>query len=444
MKLLILQFVDPKEKNPQPQFHPDLGSLISQMHADRMSPRAIALAGYQPHCLHQQIIQHRPRAVVAELRHPTMSFARRTFATIGEQYKIPLAVLGPQVTVDPSEACSQPGVRAAIIGEYDRSATALLRAIRDGRDPAGLPGVWIRDEDGLARGALQGPVSDLNVLPLPDRRVLGDLPRIARTGRATFAASRGCSQDCGFCRVPFCRRLYEGLGPFVRRRSPADLAREICLIRRACPSLTEAVLVDHAFASDAGWLDAFADAREAEGSSLADVTLSAYVPLADAGGGQADRLRRAGVRRVRTDIGSGSRFIRQDVFSLALSDRQIVDALTKLSQAGIQPLVRVFLGAPYETEITLVETLELLRRAKAKEVDARVYWPRAGTRSTQACRDNGWLPVRSEEDYWQGRSGLDMPVMPAGTIERVAGRFASFVRSRRGVARLRRLLARCR
>jgi len=66
--------------------------------------------------------------------------------------------------------------------------------------------------------------------------------------------------------------------------------------------------------------------------------------------------------------------------------------------------------------------VKLDRRLKPDRHEVRVFHPLPGTRALDICREAGWLSNRGEENYTLQRSILDMPNMPAATIERVARR----------------------
>jgi radical SAM superfamily enzyme YgiQ (UPF0313 family) len=160
-------------------------------------------------------------------------------------------------------------------------------------------------------------------------------------------------------------------------------------------------------------------------------------------GEAAGLLAAAGCRRVHTHIGSGSRFIRDEIFSMNLTDGQVIEAGRALHDAGLHVAAEVFVGAPYESDITVEETLALCREAGIDEVHPRVFYPTPGTRAAELCSENGWISGRGEEAYWDEQSVLDMPSMPAAQIEAVARKFPSLLK-RPGASALRKLLGKVR
>ena len=95
---------------------------------------------------------------------------------------------------------------------------------RDWRDVDGL--VW-RDGDGLVETPARALLADLDELPHPHRIV--ETRRILGRACAQLIASRGCARTCSFCSIHmFYRRAP---GKVVRTRRPAEVAREMRLLR---------------------------------------------------------------------------------------------------------------------------------------------------------------------------------------------------------------------
>jgi hypothetical protein len=76
----------------------------------------------------------------------------------------------------------------------------------------------------------------------------------------------------------------------------------------------------------------------------------------------------------------------------------------------------VYLGAPYESEVSLEETRDLLRRLRPDTVDIRPYFPFPGTAAADLARENGWAHPRGEEQFHADRNGIDMPACRAEVV----------------------------
>jgi len=114
---------------------------------------------------------------------------------------------GAHPSGDP-ETCLRTGVADyVIVGEGEMPLAGLLDAVREGRDPAGIQGLWyMRDGEVVAGGSAQIP--DVDELPRPAYDLLNlkqyfrlDSPwHFPKSGRAVqFITERGCPYQCSYC-----------------------------------------------------------------------------------------------------------------------------------------------------------------------------------------------------------------------------------------------------
>jgi radical SAM superfamily enzyme YgiQ (UPF0313 family) len=437
VQVLILQFVDPRQGEPRPAFSHALGVLTALLKADGFGVALVPLAGHQPQRLHDAVIAYRPRYVLAELSPYCLAAARRTIGQVAQQFALPVATFGPFATVRPARAASMPGVGATAIGEYEHALLELLRAARDQRDPAGIAGLWVNAAEGLARGALRDLWEDLDALPFPDREVFDCARTAAETHQASFKVARGCPLWCGYCVNDWYMDLYEGKGPFVRRRSVGNVLDEIAQVRGHYAGVREIRFYDHAFAADPDWLAAFAEAYR----HRCRLPFRCHVRLQHVTPHAARLLADSRCAAVHTTIPSGSTFIREEIHTMPISAERIVQAVAELKAAGLRVVADVLVGNPYESPITIEDTLELLRRAAPDELHPRVYYPTPGTRAADVCAENAWITGRSEEDYWHQRTVLDMPSCPPDHINETARKLHALLK-RHGRTGLREMLNR--
>ncbi len=419
MRLSILQFIDPGLLNPLPEFSHSLGVAAALLKADGFDVSLITQSAYDAERLRQAIIQQRPQYILADLSPCNVTPARRAIADISSQFSLPVAVVGTFATCRASRAISMPGVTALLPGEFEEAALEFFRAVRDHQDPTGLEGVWINSDTGVVKGLSRPLVADLDSLPAPDRELFDYARIVAATGEAAFKTSRGCSMWCGCCINDWYMDLYDGQEPYLRRRSVERVLNEIAAVTGAYPGVASLRFYDHAFAMDADWLSRFATAYKARFT----LPYRCHVRLDKVTPEIAQRLASSGCRWVSTRLGSGSRFIREEVQSLHGTDAQIIEACRVLRRAGLSIEAEVTVGNPYETPIAAEDTLRLLAAADVHKVIPRVFYPVPGTRAAEMCEENGWISGRGEENYWTNRSVLNMPSMPADQIDQLFIKF---------------------
>ncbi len=435
MQLLILQIVDPTQAVAQLEFSQGIGVMSAMLKADGFDCRLAALNGYQPALIKETLVKHRPAYVLVELSPYTIAAGRRTIADIETQFSLPVAVFGKFATCLPSRAISMPGTEALLLGEYEHSAVELMKAFRDGVETAGIPGTWVKTHSGLIKGPLRLPPQNLDELPFADRELFDYGEIVARTREASFKVARGCPQWCAYCVNDWYMDLYAGIGTFIRRRSVDNVLDEIAAVLGSYAGAKSISFYDHCFAMDQQWLEEFA----AKYPQRFNLPYRCHVRLNRVTPETARLLSKSGCRWAHTMIGSGSTFICDEILSMNTSKAQAIEACRLLADAKLTVAAEVFVGNPYESEITLEETIKLLNEASVHEVHPRVFYPTPGTRAAELCSENGWISGRGEESYWTQESILDMQSMPAAKINAIARKLPSMVK-RGGGKSLRSLL----
>jgi radical SAM superfamily enzyme YgiQ (UPF0313 family) len=441
MRLLMLQFVDPTSAQPQAVFNQDLGVVCAMLKGKGIDCRLAAMNGYRPVLLEAAIDAYKPQAVLVELRAYSVTAARRTIGDLAQRYHLPVAVCGQWASCQSERAFSIPGVKALLPGEYHHAAVELMLAWS--KDPAasleGVAGLWTHSNGSTYKGKLPGLVEDLDSLPFADRELF-DAGGPKRGGQtAFFKVARGCPHWCGHCLNDWYMDLYQDKGSsnknFVRRRSPMNVLDEIAQVVSRYPGTRQIAFYDHCFVDDAAWLKEFTSLYPRRCS----LPYRCNVNMSHVNNAMAAMLAAGLCNGVVVQMGSGSRFIREDIFSIHLSDEHIVHACRTLAKCGLPVTAEVFIGAPYESQITIEETLELLRKAQVHQVRHSVFYPTPGTRAAEVCAENGWISGRGEENYWLGKSVLDMPSMPAAQIDAVMAKFPAMLKTP-GSTAIRKLL----
>jgi len=117
---------------------------------------------------------------------------------------------------------------AVAVGDGEAVMPPLVAALAQGTDPAGVPGLVVRQgSDWIATGA-QPPRGDLDALPLPARHLIADYaPHYYinfRRPLALLETARGCPFKCNFCSV---WKFHESS---FRVKSPERVVRELLAV----------------------------------------------------------------------------------------------------------------------------------------------------------------------------------------------------------------------
>lgn len=405
MRILVLQFVPDVRGRAVPRFDPQLGTLLSLLGQRGHDLSLAGLARFDLGQVKAALARALPQLIYADVSAVCVDAAWRTLEYIGRHEFLPIVAGGSFPAVDPAAALSLPGAQAVAIGEPDASLVTYLERIKDPAVGQVVLGVWLRDEQGLARPKLPSLVEDLDSLPFPQRDLFDYAQHVRQTGQIELAVGRGCPQHCSYCLNDRLAGLYEGASTWVRRRSPDNVLAEIARLRSQYEGLRRVRFLDHAFALDVDWLADFLDAYAPQ----CGLPFRCHLRANSASAETVERLAAAGCQFVDLEVISGSDFIRNEILGMELSGEQIRDTFARLKAAGIRARSIVYLGAPYESEASLADTRALLLELKPDLVNVRPYYPWPGTAAWQLCHEQGWLHARGEEQLHRDRNGIDMP-----------------------------------
>jgi radical SAM superfamily enzyme YgiQ (UPF0313 family) len=414
MRVLFLQLTGPGLPPGAVQYQGALGSVMASVRAAGHEIDLTGAGDPDPDFLRLRVNRSRAGIAVVWMRAVHAALARRVTAHLQREHQIPVVAAGPFATVSPAEALSLPGVTAVAVGEAERPLAAFLNAYAAGDDFAGIRGMWVNTEEGVARNEPAPPPADLDELPWPERRLFGYAEAVRLSGTAEFSVGRGCRQACGYCINERVGRLSRGAGISVRRRSVAGLLAEIRQVAADFPGIRRLSFPDCTLATDRAWLEEFAAAYPRE----FPLPFRCHVRANQIDEPTAALLKSAGCEAVEIEVVSGSDFVRNDVFRMETSDAQIAGAFAALRKVGVRTRTRLLVGSPYDSEITLDETVKLHREVRPDAAAALTYHPFPETAAAELARDQGWLSGRGEGEFFAGRSVLDMRSLSAADIER--------------------------
>ena len=86
---------------------------------------------------------------------------------------------------------------------------------------------------------------------------------------------------------------------------------------------------------------------------------------------------------------SGSESLRRKIMSRTYTNKQAVDAITRLKKAGIRTSTLNIIGTPGETEEMIHETIELNKRIDPATISVSIMYPYAGTVLRRRCLESG-------------------------------------------------------
>ncbi len=331
---------------------------------------------------------------------------------------------GIHPTIAPEDTIREDAVDAICIGEGEASLTELLAALEGGRDPAALPGLWVKSGGKVFRNPVRPLVRDVDALPFPDRDALPPERLQAELYGINILSSRGCPFPCAYCQNEFLMDLYRGQGPFVRYRSLDNVFAEIDdVIRRYRPSRLS--FSDESFTLTPRRLEEFC--REYPKRFSLPFLCQTRPDLVDETAIR--RLRDAGCDFINMAIEAGNPAIRNDVLRRNITNEQIVRAFTLARRFGIRTGSFNMIGLPGETLATIRDTINLNKALQPDRIMCTIYMPFKGTALGEKCLEAGWLehPIDDSEVYYTYVS-IRHPALAARTLFGYQGFFDYYVR----------------
>lgn len=290
--------------------------------------------------------------------------------------EVPVVLGGSYVTLYP-ELFESAAAEYACVGEGEGALAELVDALQDGRDPADIQNLRRKLSGGrIEKNPLRPLVEDLDSLPTPERRHHYAYPFLRAQKRKNFIASRGCAFSCAYCYIASMRAIYNGIGTFVRWRSPENLVAEIARVKKdygmACVGF-----MDDLFPYDKKWVSDFTHLYQR------DVRLpfmaAARTELLDEE--LIRMLAAAGCRSLGIGIETSSEKLRESILERPSEhNEEIVAKLLAVRSAGIRLLTFNMMGIPGETERDAWQTVAMNARVRAEYPRFTVLTPSPGLR----------------------------------------------------------------
>ena len=260
---------------------------------------------------------------------------------------------GPHPTYYP-QMIEEVGIDVICRGEGEVAFAEFITRLDAGAAFDDIPNLWVKGADGRVRRNPQQPeVTDLDLLPFPDRALCG---RHYRRNVRWVICTRGCPFDCSYCFNHAYRKLYAGTpSKTVRYRSIPNLMAELKELLTLRPEPELVSFVDDTLNLNARWLEKFLAAYKAEIGKpfvcIARVDLMT-TELARA-------LAEAGCTGVSIGIEAGNETVRRRVLRRKMSDESIRSGCSSIRAAGMRLRTFSILGIPPGDLDTEWETLEL-------------------------------------------------------------------------------------
>jgi len=332
---------------------------------------------------------------------------------------------GIHPTLAPEEVVADENLDAVCVGEGEHVLLDLTNALAGGRSYRHIENLWVRDRQTgeIIRNGLRPLLTNLDMLPFPDRELFGYEQILAQNGyQADMLAGRGCPYNCSYCCNPALKARYRGLGKYVRFRGVENVLAEIRHLQQRY-TIRSLNFQDDTFTLDERWTAEFCRAYKA--SFQLPFWINTRVERLDEE--TVRLLAEAGCQGVRIGVESGNEWLRSKILKRQMSNDDLRHAFRLLHQYGLQAYTCNMIGVPGETAEMIAETIELNRELSPTKFQYSVFYPYPMTELYDVSVREGYLRDEgsaSLHGYYERESVLHLPTLSAAELAEGYDRFA--------------------
>ncbi len=312
-------------------------------------------------------------------------------------------------TMEPRKILDDENVDYICRGEGIEFISNFIEAVRNKTKPDRIKGIGYRDRGGkIVLKDLPPYYKDLDHLPFFDWSIFDSRHFLKPFDGKLYRGGDhmiywGCPNQCTYCINSSYRKLYgPDAGNFLRGYSVDRIVREL------------RYLVDKwdinffKFHDEDFCLKPIIYFRELAEKYAAEIGVP-FTIMANARTITSEKvslLKKMNCVSVTLGIETGNHALRRDVLKRSESEDEIVEATKMLNDADIRTSSFNMLGIPFENRKTVMETIELNKRAGIRYPNAGFFFPLKGTELRKIAIENGFFDSSSEEVFQNDRPVL--------------------------------------
>lgn len=318
---------------------------------------------------------------------------------------------GPHITAAPSETMERyPAFTYGVFGEGEDTIVDLLQTLKEKRDVGHVKGLLYMDKERLIRTGQRPFIADLDTLPFPAWDLLPDLATGYRPAVVNYkqlpstslVTSRGCPAQCTFCDTSVFGQKFRGFSAPYMIRTVEHLEDR--------HGIRDISMYDDVFTTNNQRLNSFcgylADRKRARltWNCEARVNLVNYEMM--------KMMHDAGCWKINFGIESGSQAI-LDHMKKHVTVEKNLQTISDARRAGLEVEAYMILGYLTETEETIAQTIDFIKRAELDYILLNFFIPFPGSEAWGQAPHFGQF-----DDNWENMDILGKPkFIPRGLDE---------------------------
>lgn len=299
---------------------------------------------------------------------------------------IKVIIGGPHSSMAGKEVLSCPDIDISVRGEGELTVLQLLNAIASGDSPDSVKGIVYRKGELVLENPPREFIQNLDTLPLSyfyTKVVLKDFKRYPKSAFGYLFATRGCPYNCFFCGS---RNIWSRN---VRFRSPENIVKEIKFLHKEGIRIFS--FADDIFGVNREYLYRLCHALIQYCPGI-KWSCEFHAKLVD--DGTISIMKRAGCYMIQLGVESGNNeILRQMRKNITIEEALAAAKIIKRHKIQLQAFFIV--GFLQETEETLRDTVEAMRKIKCDVLTYSIFTPYPNTDAFNLCKEKGLIG----EDY---------------------------------------------
>jgi radical SAM superfamily enzyme YgiQ (UPF0313 family) len=317
-----------------------------------------------------------------------------------ERLGVPAIVGGIHPTSLPEFVLSNPDIDMICRGEGELSLLELADRMEKGKDYFNVPNIWFKKRDGsFVRNELRTLIDDLDMLPFPDKELFyqygcfKDLVQVI--------SGRGCPFSCSYCHNNICRKMYQGKGRYIRRRSVANMISELKFYKEKYHA-RRLSFQDDLFLMDREWLNEFSK------SYIEEITLpfSCNAFPSRMNEESISLLEKMGCMDLFIGIDSGNETLRREVLKRDTPTEGIRKSIQLIKNYHIPIELSAVFCFPGETVEQMWETINLVDELNPSAVQSHMLFPFPKTEIFENCKKMGLIDEEIEMQIYKGAGSI--------------------------------------
>lgn len=365
------------------------------------------------------IRQYKPSIVGVSTNSPTIDSAYKVASIVKNVDKnICVLIGGFHGTFCPEEVLKNESVDFVIRGEGETPILKFVDEMASGTCRwEEVPSLSYRKNSTFRHNELSEKIRNLDDIPFPARDLIVTLPN-THLKEHTILATRGCPYGCAFC----ADKKFWGE---IRTRSKDNIVDEIEKILKQFPNTEKIYFNDGTLTFNKQFVRELCNEilKRRIGTKLfctarfdnIDEEILAH-------------LKKAGFHALYLGAESGDHEILRSMNKRITLD-QIENSIRLIRKAGIQTLVSILVGAPGENELSLRNTIQMMKRIPADAFDINCFVPLPGSNWYDQTPENirqkiNWLDIgyKSSHPFFEEVEGKRNLSKYVAVINKIADR----------------------